>query len=111
MLTKPCQSMPSHHLIFGHFLILAGVMSKFFKDAHPHYLVDQLRRRHSDLGPIFYLDAWPFMTLILVVAFSDTMAQIITDHVLSKFPAARDFLYFLANGQDLMSMEGQEWKD
>ncbi|MCJ1466436.1 hypothetical protein MMC07_005055 [Pseudocyphellaria aurata] len=103
-------SMPPHHPIVGHIFILAGIMSKLPKDAYPHYLADQLRRTYPDLGPIYYLDAWPFITLTLVVASPATMAQITTAHVLPKFPAIKDFLYPLANGLDLVSMEGQEWK-
>ena len=102
--------MPPHNPIVGHLFLLASVMSKLPKDANPHYLADQLRRRHPDLGPIFYLDAWPFMTLTLVVASPETMTQITTDHVLPKYPAIRDLFYPLANGQDLVSMDGQEWK-
>lgn len=102
--------MPPHHPIVGHIFILAGIMSKLPKDAHPHYLADQLRRAYPDMGPIFYLDAWPFITLTLVVASPATMAQITTEHVLPKFPAIKNFLYPLANGKDLVSMDGQEWK-
>ena len=105
-----CQSMPPHHPIFGHLFILADIMSKLPKDAHSHYLPDRLRRAYPEMGPIFYLDAWPFITLTLVVASPATLAQITTEHVLPKFPAIKDFLYPLANGSDLVSMDGQEWK-
>lgn len=102
--------MPPHDPVFGHIFVLARVMAKLPKDAHPHYLPDQLRRCYPELGPIFYLDAWPFITLTLVVASPDTLAQITTAHVLPKFPAIKDFLYPLANGKDLVSMDGAEWK-
>lgn len=102
--------MPPHNPIFGHVFVLARIMSRLPKDAHPHYLADQLRQAYPDMGPIFYLDAWPFITLTLVVASPATLAQITTDHVLPKFPAIKDFLYPLANGKDLVSMDGQEWK-
>ena len=85
-------------------------MASLPNDAHPHYLPDQLRQTYPDLGPIFYLDAWPFITLTLVVASPATLAQITTEQVLPKFPAIRDFLYPLANGKDLVSMDGREWK-
>ena len=102
--------MPPHHPVFGHLKILSSIVSRLPKDAHPQYLVDQLRRKYPDLGPIFYLDGWPFITLTLVVASPATLAQITTEHVLPKFPAIRDFLYPLANGKDIVSMDGQEWK-
>ncbi|KAL9582087.1 MAG: hypothetical protein Q9212_003499 [Teloschistes hypoglaucus] len=102
--------MPPHHPIFGHLFFFANVMSKLPKDAHPHYLPDQLRRKFPKLGPIYYLDGWPFMTLTLVVTSPATLQQITTDHVLPKFPAIGDFLYPLANGKDLVSMDGRKWK-
>lgn len=102
--------MPPHHPVFGHLFVLARVMSKLPKDAHLHYLADQLRQTYPDMGPIFYLDAWPFITLTLVVASPATLAQINTEHVLPKFPAIKDFLYPLANGKDIVSMDGREWK-
>ena len=85
-------------------------MSKLPKDAHPHYLPDQLRREYPDMGPIFFMDAWPFITLTLVVVSPPIMAQITTERVLPKFPAIKDFLYPLANGKDMVSMDGREWK-
>lgn len=85
-------------------------MSKLPEDAHPHYLADQLRQTYPDMGPIFYLDAWPFLTLTLVVTSPATLAQITTEHVLPKFAAIKDYMYPLANGMDIVSMNGQEWK-
>lgn len=104
------QAMPPHHPIFGHLLVLAHMMGKLPKDAHPHHIPDQLRQKYPEMGPIFYLDAWPFMTLTLVVASPTTIAQITTEHVLPKFPAIKEFLYPLANGKDIVSMDGREWK-
>lgn len=99
-----------HNPVFGHLLVIAQAFSSMPKDAHPHYLPDQLRRKYPELGSIFYLDGWPFMTLNLVVSSPETMSQITTEHVLPKFPAIKDFLYPLANGFDLVSMDGSEWK-
>ncbi|KAL8943873.1 MAG: hypothetical protein Q9211_000812 [Gyalolechia sp. 1 TL-2023] len=79
-------------------------------DAHAHYLPDTLRRTYPTMGPIFFLDAWPFITLTLVVASPATLPQITTEHVLPKFPAIRDFLYPLSNGKDIVGMDGPEWK-
>jgi len=102
--------MPPWNPIFGHLLFLRKIMSKLPSDAHPHYLPDQIRRALPDLGPIYYIDAWPFMTPTLVVASPATLSQITQEHVLPKFPAIRDFLGPLTSGVDLVSMDGQQWK-
>lgn len=102
--------MPPLHPVFGHLIFCYSIMSKLPKDAHPHYLPDQIRRELPELGPIFYLDAWPFLTLTLVVASPSTMYQITQGHTLPKFPAIRSFLHPLTNGIDIVSMDGQEWK-
>ena len=102
--------MPPLNPVFGHLFVLASVVGKLPKDAHQHYLPDQLRRRYPDLGPIFYLDGWPIISLTLVVASPSALAQITTEHTLLKFPAIRDFLYPLTNGKDIVSMDGQEWR-
>ena len=102
--------MPPLHPVFGHILILARIMSRLPKDAHPHYLPDQLRRAYPETGPIFYIDAWPIISFTLVVASPSTLSQITTEHNLPKFPAIREFLYPLTYGRDIVSMDGQEWK-
>ena len=102
--------MPPVHPIFGHLLFINKILSRLPKDAHPHYLPDRIRRELPDLGPIYYIDAWPFLTSTLVVASPSTLYQITQEHVLPKFPAIRDFLYPLAGGQDLVGMDGREWK-
>lgn len=102
--------MPPHQPVFGHVFVLARAMAGLPTDAHPHYLPDTLRRIYPAMGSIFFLDAWPFITLTLVVASPATLAQTTTEYVLPKFPAIRDFLYPLSNGKDIVGMDGPEWK-
>ncbi|MCJ1355836.1 MAG: hypothetical protein MMC33_005828, partial [Icmadophila ericetorum] len=102
--------MPPLHPLLGHLPVLARIMSALPKDAHPHYLPDQLRRAYPSLGPIFYIDAWPFATFTLVLASPSILAQVTTEHNSPKFPAIRDFLYPLTGGRDIVSMDGGEWK-
>lgn len=104
------KAMPPVHPILGHLLFCYKVMSKLPKDVHPHYLPDQIRRAIPELGPIYYIDTWPFTTPMLVVASPDALHQITQAHVLPKFPAIRNFLHPLTNGPDIVSMDGQQWK-
>ena len=102
--------MPPVHPVFSHLLLCARIMSKLPRDAHPHYLPDQIRRAMPDLGPIFYIDAWPFLTFTLVVSSPSTLYQITQEHILPKFPAIQSFFFPLTKGKDVVSMGGQEWK-
>ena len=102
--------MPPLHPILGHLLVCYHITSRLPKDAHPHYLPDQIRRAMPELGPLFYIDAWPFLTPTLVVLSPSTLHQITQAHSLPKFPAIRDFLKPLTDGRDIVSMDGQEWK-
>ena len=63
-----------------------------------------------DLGPIYYLDTWPFGPQMLVVASTYGLHQITQEHSLPKYPALKYFLQPIAEGLDLVTMEGQLWK-
>lgn len=98
------------HPIFDHVLLTASVLGKLPRDAHGHYLVDQIRQRYPDLGPIYYLDAWPFRPPLLVVTSPTLVSQFIQDVSLPKHEGMRHFLRPLTGERDLVSMEGQLWK-
>jgi cytochrome P450 len=102
--------MPPVHPLFGHILFLKELRSKIPVDVNENYLPDQIRRALPDLGPIYYIDAWPLMTPTLIVASPETLQQITQDPVLPKFPATREYMKPLTNGVDLVSMDGQQWK-
>jgi sterigmatocystin biosynthesis cytochrome P450 monooxygenase len=102
--------MPPHHAVFGHLQIVGGIMSKLPSDVHGHLLPHQIRLMFPELGPIFYIDTWPFGPPILAVASLDGVRQITQVHSLPKFHALRDFLRPVTGGSDLVTMEGNEWK-
>ena len=90
---------------------MLDLVSNLPRDAHGHYLPDQIRRRHPDLGPVYYLDPWPFVQPFLVVI-SPTIASQFSqaDNLLPKHPGMRKFVRPVTGGHDLISMEGQTWK-
>ena len=102
--------MPPHHPLLGHIPLSARILGKLPKDAHGHYLADQIHREYSDLGPAFYLDTWPFGPPVLVVISPDMIAQYCQDRYLRKHVGMRNFLEPLTGELDLVSMEGQIWK-
>jgi cytochrome P450 len=102
--------MPPHHPVFGHLKFVAGIMSQVPSDVHGHVLPHQIELLLPDLGPMFYIDTWPFGPPILAVAAPDPAYRITQSHSLPKFYALRDFLRPMTGGSDLITMEGNEWK-
>ncbi len=103
--------MPPHHPIFGHILLTAKIIRKLPKDAHGHYIADQIRRQFPYLDSFFYLDNWPFSPPVLVVISPHAMSQFTQENVtLQKHKLMRQFLRPLTGKHDLVSMEGQLWK-
>lgn len=102
--------MPPHHPIFGHILVTARILATLPKDAHGHYIADSMRRRFPDLGPIYYLDTWPFALAVLVVISPDLASQFTQERSLPKHEGMRHFLQPLTGEHDLVTMEGQMWK-
>ena len=102
--------MPPHHPILGHLQIVGEIMSKLPSDVHGHVLPRQLLNKYPDLGPIFYVDTWPFGPPILAVTSSEGAHQITVAHSLPKFPALRDYMKPMTGGMDLTTLEGREWK-
>ena len=102
--------MPPHHSLFGHLLLANNVMSNLPHDTHPQYLPGQIRRAVPDVGPVFYLDMWPFSLPILVVSSPSAAFQLTQEHSQPKSDGLRHFLRPLAQNKDLVSLEGQAWK-
>ena len=107
MVSKP---MPPWNPLLGHLYFCYKIASKLPKDAHPNYLPDMIRRELPSLGPIYYLDTWPFGPQMLVVASTHGLYQITQEHSLPKYPALKYFLRPIADGMDLVTMEGDLWK-
>ena len=104
------QCMPPHHPLFGHMLLAKDILSKVPKDLHPSYLPGLIRRAVPDVGPVFYLDMWPFALPILVVSSPSAAYQITQEHSLPKSGELRRWIRPLAGNKDLVSLEGQPWK-
>ena len=102
--------MPPYHPLLGHLKIGSDILQNLPQDAHPIYMPDMIRRTLPDLGPIFYLDMWPFTRPILVVASPAAIHQFTQAHSLPKAMELRHFLKPLTDNQDLVSLEGQAWK-
>lgn len=103
--------MPPYNSLFGHLLEIYSILFKLSSDAHPLYLADQLRRKYYHMGSVFYVDLWPFNRLILFVNFPTAAYQLLQEHFLPKADSVRKFMYPLIQKNDLVTMEGQTWKE
>jgi len=102
--------MPPYNPLLGHLLVAKDVMSALPKNAHAQYLPGEIRRKYPEVGPVFYLDMWPFSLPILVVASPSAAYQLTQEHSQPKAEGLRTYMRPLTNNNDLVSMEGQMWK-
>ena len=102
--------MPPYNIFFGHLLAVKAAVSKLPSDARGNYIPRQVRAMTPSLGPIFYLDLWPFGPQTLVVTSPNGLYQMTQEHSLPKFPALRKFLRPMTGEYDLVTMEGDMWK-
>ena len=102
--------MPPWSPVLGHLYYCYKVANTLPRDAHPNYLPDIIRITMPDLGPIYYLDTWPFGPQMLVVASTRGLYQITQEHSLPKYHALISFLQPITEGLDIVTMEGDLWK-
>ena len=102
--------MPPYNPILGHLGFAYKMTRGLPKDSHPNYLPDRIRRALPDLGPVYYIDTWPFGPQMLIVASTNSLYQVTQEHSLPKYHAMKDFLWPITNGLDIVTMEGQQWK-
>ncbi|MCJ1383276.1 hypothetical protein MMC17_006389 [Xylographa soralifera] len=103
-------AMPPHSFLFGHLLVVKAAVSGLPSDAYGNYIPRRVRAATAGLGPIFYLDLWPFGPQILVVSSPDGLYQMTQEHSLPKFHVMRKYLRPMSGEFDLVTMEGEMWK-
>ncbi|CAO1603760.1 hypothetical protein XANCAGTX0491_007338 [Xanthoria calcicola] len=85
-------------------------MTRLPSDVHGHVLPRQILKSYPDLGPIFYVDTWPFGPPMLVVTSAHGANQFTVAHSLPKFATMRQYMQPMTGGMDLPTLEGREWK-
>ena len=102
--------MPPWNPIFEHLCSCHKIISTLPKDAHPEYLPDMIRRHVPDLGPVCYIDNWPFGAQMLAVASPRGLHQITQGHSLPKYHVLKSFLEPITEGLDIVTVVGDRWK-
>ncbi len=98
--------MPSHHPVFGRLITVGGIISRLTGDVHDHVLPPQTRLAMPGLGPLLYIDIWPFGSPILVLASPDSASQVTRTQHLPKFRRLIEYVYSMTRRNDLLIMGG-----
>lgn len=101
-----------HHIIssLATYLVTNSIVATLPSHAHGHHIVDSMRRRFPDIGPIYYLDTWPFALPALVFISPNLESQYRQDRSFPKHEGMRHFLQSLTGEHDVVTMKGQMWK-
>ncbi|KAL9015328.1 MAG: hypothetical protein Q9173_000056 [Seirophora scorigena] len=85
-------------------------MSRLPSDVHGHVLPRQISKAYPNLGPLFYVDTWPFGPPILALTSAGCANQVTVAHSLPKFSMMRRYMKPMTGGMDLTTLEGRVWK-
>lgn len=85
-------------------------MSTVPLNIHTQYIPLAVRVKNLDLPPVFYLDTWPLGMQILFLSTPETCYQVTQERSLPKDEVLATFMKPLLGGNDLVTMEGNEWK-
>jgi cytochrome P450 len=103
--------MPPHSFLFGHLGIIGEITAHYFpEDVHGHHFCRAIRKAYPDLPPDFYIDLWPFSEQMLLVSDPKVAYQCTVEHSLPKQASLKMIIEPLTGGEDLLTMEGKEWK-
>ena len=67
-------------------------------------------RKEYNLGKFFYFDPWPFGPPTLMIFDPEIAEQVIQKHSLDKHPALNDYLHPLLGYDNMVGLNGEEWK-
>lgn len=106
-----------HSMMFGHLLTITKISKGYPSDMHPNYIAEIIWRNWKTLFPqckacpsILYVDLWPMGPPIAFIVDPGAATQAFTTHELGRTKAAARYLYPLAHGRDMASLEGADWK-
>ena len=97
--------------ILGHIPVAAECEQHFPPKAHPHVYAHYIRKKYN-LGKFFYVDFWPLGPRSLFIADPEITNQYVTtSQSLPKSPLVNDYLYQLLGKNNMVSLEGNQWKN
>ncbi|KAL9123054.1 MAG: hypothetical protein Q9187_000381 [Circinaria calcarea] len=100
---------PPHHPLWGHLPVIVDLLKTLPLRTHPQCYARFIQEKYG-LGDFFYLDAWPFSYVLLMIVDPDITYQITVKSSLPKHKAVKDFMKLLVDSHvNLVSSDGIEW--
>lgn len=101
---------PPHSFLLGNLVTLGKLVSSLPSNLHPHSFFHFLQLKYPNLGPILYVDNWPFAYPICAVLDAEIANQCTQQHSLPKHEINKFYVEPIAGKHNLLTMEEEEWK-
>jgi cytochrome P450 len=89
--------------------VLDKLQTKLPRNIHPQWYAEYLQDEYH-LGPVIYLDTWPFTDPICLITHPDIANQVTQMPSLPKHPGMKTYLKPIIGEKNLLTLEGDEWK-
>ncbi len=88
---------------------MGKLQTKLPRNIHPQWYT-QFLRDEGHLGPMIYLDTWPFSDPVCFITHPDIANQITQTPSLPKHSALKKYINPIVGENNLVCLEGEEWK-
>jgi cytochrome P450 len=95
--------------IFGHLMVLQKYVDGIPPDAAVAFAMRDLAQEFTDTE-VFLMDFWPVYPPLFTVFGPESVSQVCQKYNLPKTAIARKFMKPVAGGDNLVAMNGDEWK-
>lgn len=102
--------MPPWNPILGHMLSLPPVLKKLPRDSQQLHAFGEFSKNFFGSDSLCYLDLWPFNNPLIVVCSPALSIKACQQHDLPKPHVLNTFFRPLTGGDNILTMNGIEWK-
>ena len=99
-----------HSFLWGHLVQAYSIKDHLPNDAHIINTLSEISEQFPQSDSIYYMDLWPLGPPLMVLSSPSTAAQAVQQYSLRKPPSLARIFYPITGGQDLIFMNGEQWK-
>nr|XP_036578176.1 cytochrome p450 [Colletotrichum truncatum]KAF6785340.1 cytochrome p450 [Colletotrichum truncatum] len=117
-LKKKGVPMLPHSLLFGHIPTLAKLTKGLPRDIHSNYVPQLICENwktffpdRKSCPPVIYIDSWPIAPPVIYIFDPETGAECLSNSSVSRSHNVLDFIEPITENLDMVSMEGEPWKE